>query len=206
MLFLDSANLKEAEAALATGLIAGITTNPALLAQQTDAPDGHIAALMALAGGRPVFRQLRHADVDGMLEEVAGFPDRLSVKIPATLNGMTVASRLWATHEVAMTAIFSPAQVALACSARAQFVIPYMNRATDLLGDGGTLVRSMRDIIDSQNSKTRILAASLKSPEEVVAALVAGAHDVSVPWLVLAAMADHELSRAAIAQFDQEAP
>ena len=206
MLFLDSASLKETEAALATGLIAGITTNPVLLAQETGLPDAHIAALMELSGGRPIFRQLRSADIDGMLAEVAGFPDRLSIKIPATLNGMTVASRLWATHEVALTAIFSPAQVALACSARAQFVIPYVNRSTRLLGDGAKLVRSMRDVIDSQNSKTRILAASLKSPEEAVAALVAGAHDISVPWSVLEEMADHELSRAAIAEFETEAP
>jgi transaldolase len=51
----------------------------------------------------------------------------------------------------------------------------------------------------------RILAASVKSDEEAIDALSQGADAVSVPIDVLTSLAEHELSRSAIAGFVEDA-
>ena len=52
-----------------------------------------------------------------------------------------------------------------------------------------------------KDSKTEILAASLKSPEEAAATLAAGAHHLTIPLSILQAMTTHELSNDTVAEF-----
>jgi transaldolase len=49
--------------------------------------------------------------------------------------------------------------------------------------------------------RPEILAASVKSPEQAVATLLAGAQHLTLPLAVIEAMGDHELSRATIEEF-----
>ena len=58
-------------------------------------------------------------------------------------------------------------------------------------------VREMAAVL--QGSDTEILAASLKSTEEAVAALQAGAHHITIPLSLLKAMTFHELSADTVA-------
>lgn len=52
-----------------------------------------------------------------------------------------------------------------------------------------------------KKSNTEILAASIKSPEEAVKTLLAGAHHLTLPLDVLQAMAVHELSQQTVDEF-----
>jgi transaldolase len=47
-----------------------------------------------------------------------------------------------------------------------------------------------------------VLAASLKSVDEVVAVLMAGAHHVTLPMSLIDAMAEHSLTQQAVVDFD----
>ncbi len=209
MLLLDSASIVEVRRASELGLIGGVTTNPALLARVGDPPEAVIARLADALPGSTVFHQLNAATLDerrAEAERVAaikiGHPARrVGFKIPASLENFGLAAELKVRHSVGITAIFSPAQVALACQVGAQFVLPYVDRSTRLLGDGLALVRSMRAVIDSLGASTQIIAASIKSPAQASAALVAGAHHLTLPWSVIERMAEHELSAAAIGEF-----
>jgi transaldolase len=49
--------------------------------------------------------------------------------------------------------------------------------------------------------RPEILAASVKSPEQAVATLIAGAQHLTLPLAVIESMGDHELSQAAIEEF-----
>jgi len=100
-----------------------------------------------------------------------------------------------------VTAIFTPAQTYLACEAGTSYVIPYLNRLTKSGGDGPGLIRTMREIIDATGSRAEILAASLKSPQEVVSALLSGAHNVTAPLKVIEEMAQSQLTAEALAEF-----
>ena len=98
-----------------------------------------------------------------------------------------------------MTAIYSAAQAAVSAEAGAKYAIAYVNRATRLLGDGFALVRDMANVL--QRTNTEILAASIKSPEEAVKTLLAGAHHLTLPFDVLQAMTVHELSQQTLDEF-----
>ena len=124
------------------------------------------------------------------------------LKIPASLSGLRLVAALSGQIPCAVTAIFSAAQAYLACQAGARYVIPYVNRLTRLGGDGIALVRRIAAILGPD---TELLAASLKSPAEVVDALAAGAHHVTVPWKLIEEMAEHRLSALAVEEFARAA-
>ena len=121
------------------------------------------------------------------------------LKIPATELGFRVTAHLSTEIACSVTAIYSPAQAAIAAEAGAKYAIAYVNRATRLLGDGLALVKEMSNVL--QGSNTEILAASLKSPQEAADTLQAGAHHLTVPMSILKAMTTHELSQKTVAEF-----
>ena len=202
MIYLDSAILEEAEAAVAMGWVKGITTNPTLLKKSPLAPAECLQQLSAICPGE-LYYQLCGNSFESMIKEgheaaeLVG--DKLVLKIPATELGFRVTAHLASEIDCSVTAIYSPAQAAIASEAGAKYAIAYVNRATRLLGDGLALVRSMAEIL--KDSKTEILAASLKSPEEAAATLAAGAHHLTVPLNILQAMTTHELSTKTVAEF-----
>jgi transaldolase len=204
-LFLDSAFPDDARRAFETGLVRGITTNPSLMALTGRKPNEVMVELCDLSTGI-VFYQLTAANISNRkteADQVAGIrPGRIGLKIPCTYENLSLAAHLVASgYIVGITAIFSPQQVYLACQAGAQYVLPYVNRSTRLLGDGIGLVRQMRAVIDIDNSKTQIIAASIKSPEEAISTLTAGAHHLTLPLSLIEAMGDHPLSLQTIEEF-----
>ncbi len=99
-----------------------------------------------------------------------------------------------------MTALFSPAQAYLAREAGARSLISYLSRSTRLWGDGVALVGAIAAVLG--NSSTELVAASIKSPAEAVAALSAGAGHLAVPFEVIKRMSRHSLTQQAIEEFD----
>jgi transaldolase len=202
MLYLDSALVEEAKTAVAMGWVKGITTNPTLLNKSELSPIECLKQLAAISPGE-LYYQLCATDFAEMVtearkaQEIIG--DKLVLKIPATELGFRVTAHLAKEIACSVTAIYSPAQAAIASEAGAKYAIAYVNRATRFLGDGLALVRAMSDVL--KNSNTEILAASLKSPEEAAATLQAGAHHLTVPMSILQAMTTHDLSEKTVAEF-----
>jgi transaldolase len=204
MIYLDSALVSEAQIATKWGWVKGITTNPTLLAKSDLPPETTLEKLAAISPGE-LYYQLTASNFEAMvLEGRRAFEiigEKTVLKVPATSVGFEVVAYLSKEINCSVTAIYSPAQAAIAKEAGAKYAIAYVNRATRLLGDGLALVRDMADIL--QGSKTQILAASLKSPQETAAALQAGAHHLTVPLTLLQAMTTHELSDRTIEEFDR---
>ena len=204
-LYLDSALTDEARRAFSTGLVNGITTNPSLVAQTGRPAKDVIAELCDLSTGI-VFHQLTEVDSTRRKSEailMAGIrPGRVGLKIPCTYENLSLAAELVRMgHIVGITAIFSTPQVYLACQAGAQYILPYVNRSTRLLGDGINLVHQMRAVIDADNSSTQIIAASIKTPEEAISTLLAGAHHLTLPFRFIESMGGHAFSDKAIEEF-----
>ncbi len=205
MLLLDSADVQSARRAAQLGFVRGVTTNPALMSSSGRPAESVIPEMADTLPGT-VFYQLTAETPAARLAEARRFaslrPGRVGIKVPTTTENLALVAGLTAEGlTCAMTAIFSPGQALLALEAGATFVIPYVNRTTRLYGDGPGLVRQMRAVIDASGSPMRILAASVKSPDEAVAALLAGAHDLTLPLAVIEALGEHPGSLAAIAEF-----
>ena len=204
-LYLDSANLSEAQSAMQWGWVKGITTNPKILSQRTEDPKIVLQELRELCSGE-IYYQLMSSTVEEMLWEGAAAYDILGdqtvLKIPATATGFEALSQLSPKMDCSVTGIYSPAQAAVAAEGGAKYAIAYVNRATRLLGDGISLVKSMADVLEG--SKTKILAASIKSTDEAVAALTAGALHLTLPYEMLKKMTFHALSEQTVQDFNQD--
>ena len=203
-LYLDSANLSQAQSAMGWGWVKGITTNPSLLAQRRESPPQVLVELRELCDGE-IYYQLMSTTVDEMLWEGAEAFDILGeqtvLKIPATPIGFEALPKLSSKINCSVTGIYSPAQAIVAAEGGAKYAIAYVNRATRLLGDGIALIESMAKVLAKSN--TKILAASIKSPEEAVAALSAGALHLTLPYDMLQKMMFHALSEQTVLEFNQ---
>jgi transaldolase len=202
MIYLDSGLVEEAKIVAAWGWVKGITTNPTLLAKSNLSPEETLQQLSAIAPGE-LYYQITARDLPSAIAEARKaysiIGTKTVLKIPATKMGFAAVAILSREIACSVTAIYSPAQAAIAKEAGAKYAIAYVNRATRLLGDGLALVRDMAAILKGSN--TEILAASLKSPEEAAAALQAGAHHLTVPLNLLEAMTSHPLSEQTVAEF-----
>jgi transaldolase len=209
-IYLDSADLSDARSAAALGFCEGFTTNPALLARHAVAPLTRFAELLEIFGSGTGFYQPSSADPAAAEPEaraaVALAPRRVVVKLPARTDQFALARRLSAEGVTcAMTAVYAPAQALVARAAGAAWVIPYADRARRLDPAGEGLVVSLSAVVAPMGGGLRILAASLKDPDQVARAAADGAHDVTVPFGVLARLADHPLSDRAIREFEEAA-
>jgi transaldolase len=219
-LFLDSALVKDAAQAAQFGFVSGITTNPGLIARLLGEKargrtplQNTLEAVTVLCDVFPgvVMAQLTGATLAEREEEARQYlrarPGQIGLKIPSAPENFSLARRFSADgYKVGMTTIFSPGQVYLACEAGAAYIFPYVNRSTRLLGDGIALVRQMRAVVDALGSPALILAASVKTPQEAVDTILAGAHGLTLPLDVLMALGQHPLSEQSIAEFGESWP
>ena len=204
MIFLDSAIVKDARMAAEWAWVRGITTNPVLLAQSDLAPEETLRQLARTISG-PVFYQLTAPDVPGMIAEAQRaadlLADQLVLKIAASPKGFEAAAQLAVHNDVCITAVFYASQALVAEAVGASYVALYYNRAMRLMEDGPGFVRAVVDVL--QGSPCEVIAASVKSPEEAVAARRAGIPHLTLPLAMLEAVGRCDLSEQVIADFNR---
>jgi len=207
-LFLDSARIEEVEKAVELGFLSGVTTNPTIMAKANGQPKEIIRQISAISPG-PVFYQVTARTAADREREGREFylvnPEKVVLKIHATTENMTLMARLSMEIPCAATAVYSGHQTLLAGDAGARYVIPYVNRATRLLGDGCRLVAEMASVVKASGRVVEILAASIKSAEEATQAVIAGANHLTLPLDILLSLGNHPLSDAAIEEFGRSA-
>lgn len=208
-IFLDSGSIEDAKIAEGLGIIAGITTNPILLAREPRSPLDQLGELLGVFR-KPILFQPRSPEVVEALKELevatALDPDRVFPKLPARLDFMRLAADFRAKGvPVALTAVYTPGQALVAAAAGVDWVIPYVNRAKRLAEGGEGLVSDLAAVLAATSSRSRILAASIKSVDEAIRAVLDGAHAISIPLEVLQALDQHALTDSAIEEFAQAA-
>jgi transaldolase len=200
-IFIDSALIREVEAARSLGWVRGVTTNPLLLARSGCDVRTVLSELAGLGIGS-VFYQLVSPTLEEMHQEMKQAAKvvgpALVLKVPPSQVGFRFASQR-VDYPCCITAVYSPAQALIARETGVRYVALYVNRATRLMGDGLRLVREVAEIL--KHSDTEIIAASIKSPEEACASLVAGAHHLTLPYEVLTNLISHPLSEQTVAEF-----
>jgi transaldolase len=89
----------------------------------------------------------------------------------------------------------------VADNAGARYALYYHNRAKRLLpdGQGQQLPAELVNVL--AGTDTQVVAASLKTPEELVEARLAGVTILSTKFDVLALMPQHEFSEQAVQEF-----
>ncbi|UUY03896.1 hypothetical protein LRS13_25140 [Svornostia abyssi] len=218
-LMLDSGRLSDVEAARALGFVGGLTTNPTLTiaglapdaAPTEDRLIAHVAELAAASPPGPVFAQPFTSEPERAEEQARALgaiaPDRMVIKLVATNEFAGVASRLRDDgFACALTGVFSAGQALCAHQLGCAWIIPYVDRAARAATGRDDMVAALARVLASVDSSTRIVAASVKTLDQVVRSLEDGADAVSVPLGVLEQLCEHPLSRAALTAFDDAVP
>jgi len=205
-IFVDTASADDLETASRLGFVAGFTTNPILMARETDRPLGHFERLLATSAAGPAFYQPTGDDAVALSDEaraaVRFAPDRVVVKCPATPAGVEAAAALTDDGvRCALTAVYSPAQALVAHEIGCSWAIPYVDRAARQSTGGFAVVDAIASILARLESGTRLLAASLKNADQTAGAVLHGAGDVTAPLDVLRRLPSHPLSEAAEREF-----
>ena len=124
------------------------------------------------------------------------------IKIPMTADGLKAVKVLSSKGiKTNVTLIFSPTQALLAARAGASYVSPFVGRLNDISSNGNSLIESIAAIFGIHGIETEIIAASIRSPEDVLNAALAGAHIATVPYKVILQMIEHPLTSAGIERF-----
>ncbi|MBD7909189.1 MULTISPECIES: fructose-6-phosphate aldolase [Sporosarcina] len=202
--FIDTANFEEIKEAHSWGILSGVTTNPSLVAKENISFHDRLKEITALVPGS-VSAEVIALDAEGMIKEgreLAAIAPNITVKLPMTPEGLKACSVFAAEGiKTNVTLIFSANQALMAARAGATYVSPFIGRLDDIGQDGLALIETIADIFTIHNIDTEIIAASIRSPQQITNGALAGAHISTVPFKVLQQLFSHPLTDKGIEQF-----
>ncbi|MCK8824998.1 fructose-6-phosphate aldolase [Fuchsiella alkaliacetigena] len=204
-IFIDTANIGEIEDMNQLGILAGVTTNPSLIAKESGQKfEDIIAEITSLVDG-PVSAEVISTEAEGMVEEakeLAEISDNIVIKIPMTKEGLIAVNELTAEGiKTNVTLVFSANQALLAAQAGATYVSPFIGRIDDMGQDGLELVAEITEIFTEYEIDTEIIAASIRHPKHVKEVAKIGADIATIPYQVLEKMLGHPLTDRGIERF-----
>lgn len=202
--FLDTANVEEIREAAKTGVIDGVTTNPSLIVKSGRKFEEVIAEITGIVDG-PISAEVTATDTAGMLEQampLSKIHPNVVIKVPMTEAGIAACVALRKQNiAVNVTLVFDVNQAMLASHAGATFVSPFCGRLDDVGQDGMKLVEDIVKAFRNYGSETQVLAASMRSPDHIRRAALAGAHVVTLPPAVFHQLFQHPLTDAGLEKF-----
>jgi len=195
--FIDTANVKEIREAASLGILDGVTTNPSLIAKEGREFHDVLREIVSIVNG-PISAEVTTTNKEEMLgqgRELARIHPNIVIKVPLTLEGLQ-ACKVFRSEgiKVNVTLCFSPSQALMAAKAGATYISPFIGRLDDISHDGMELIRQMRAIYDNYGYETEILAASIRHPQHVVEAALAGADVSTIPYKVVMQLIKHPLT------------
>ncbi|ECC9579223.1 fructose-6-phosphate aldolase [Salmonella enterica subsp. houtenae] len=208
-LYLDTANVAEVERLARIFPIAGVTTNPSIVAASKESIWDVLPRLQNAIGEEgTLFAQTMSRDAKGMVEEAKRLNNAIPgivVKIPVTAEGLAAIKLLKKEGIVTLgTAVYSASQGLLAALAGAKYVAPYVNRVDAQGGDGIRMVQELQTLLERHAPDSMVLAASFKTPRQALDCLLAGCQAITLPLDVAQQMLNTPAVESAIEKFEQD--
>lgn len=207
---LDTADLEAIRHCCEYYPLAGVTTNPSIIARANTEFWGLLEQIRNIIGPeRMLHVQTRGSTAQEIVAEARLLQQRLGgsffIKIPIGEEGLKATMLLKEEGiPVTVTAVFTPAQALMAARAGASFVAPYVNRLDNLSGNGAEVVAQIVEEFAVHGLDTKVLAASFKNAQQVHDCALAGCHAVTATQDVLKALISHPMTDDAIAGFDRD--
>jgi transaldolase len=205
-LYVDTANIEQIRHCAELGFIAGVTTNPSLLAMEDPKIDvkKRLLEIHKLIGGHLSIEVIstKKAEIIKEAEEILNWCPEATIKIPMFAEGLAATSEL-AKREIPvnLTLVFTPTQAIAAANAGATYVSVFLGRLDDIGTPSETVLQQICDIWDIQSYEAFIIAASIRNPQHIIASAEAGAHIATVPYKVLLQSLEHPLTTIGIEKF-----
>lgn len=207
-LYLDTANVAEVERLARIFPIAGVTTNPSIIAASKESIWEVLPRLQKAIGDEGIlFAQTMSRDAQGMVEEAKRLRDAIPgivVKIPVTSEGLAAIKILKKRVLLHLAPLYSAAQGLLAALAGAKYVAPYVNRVDAQGGDGIRTVHELQALLEMHAPESMVLAASFKTPRQALDCLLAGCESITLPLDVAQQMLNTPAVESAIEKFEYD--
>ncbi len=203
-IFIDTANVEEIRKASKLGVLAGVTTNPSLIAKEGRDIKEVIEEICSIVDG-PISAEVMALECDEMVREgreLAKIHKNIVIKIPMCEEGLKAVKVLDSEGiRTNVTLIFSPLQALLAARAGASFVSPFLGRLDDIGNPGIEIVTQIAEMFALHGIDTEIISASVRNPMHVAQAARMGADIATVPYKVITQMTKHPLTDKGIENF-----
>lgn len=190
--------------------LAGVTTNPSIIAKAKTDFWPLLKKIRDIIGpDKMIHVQTTQQKADDIVKEAQLLASKIGgkfyVKIPIGEEGLKATMMLKKLGiEVTMTAIFTSEQALMAALAGASYVAPYVNRLDNILGDGCDVVAEIVSRIETYGLDCKVLAASFKTAEQVHKCAACGCHSVTVSADIMKLLITHPMTDAAIAGFEKD--
>ncbi|QDK18491.1 fructose-6-phosphate aldolase [Leclercia adecarboxylata] len=208
-LYLDTANVADVERLAQIFPIAGVTTNPSIIAANGESIWDVLPRLQNAIGPDGIlFAQTMSRDAPGMIAEARQLSKAipgLVVKVPVTAQGL-IAIKTLKKEKITIlgTAVYSASQGLLAALAGAKYIAPYVNRVDAQGGDGIRTVQELQSLLEMHAPESKVLAASFKTPRQALDCLLAGCEAITLPTDVAQQMLNTPAVESAIDKFEQD--
>jgi transaldolase len=224
-LFLDSANIDEVRRIAGTDAIAGVTTNPSLMAKEGKGDYREKLVEIALTLNQTTHMGPKHLSVEilttnpsEMYAEAVDLWDALRefdrldlhVKVPVLLDTLPVITEITRDVDVKVnaTACMTADQAYMAERAGAQCVSFFYNRMKDgKLDADAEINRFYRDYHYTKNGPVEaplIICGSIRQPADIIRCWENGADVVTVPMSIIEKFMFHEKTDEAVRKFRED--
>ena len=203
--FIDTAEIEEIKSLSKLGLVDGVTTNPSLIYKSGKDFVTVLKEISDIIDG-PISAEVTSTDHEKMIAqgiELAKISKNIVVKVPLTENGLIACKELRNNDiEVNVTLCFSSAQALLAGKLGASYISPFIGRLDDVGSSGLSLIKEIVEIYNTfKDIKTKVLAASIRSPSQVSQVANMGAHVATIPPKIISQMIKHPLTDIGLETF-----
>ncbi|MDA9565344.1 fructose-6-phosphate aldolase, partial [Alphaproteobacteria bacterium] len=153
----------------------------------------------------PVSAEVTATDFETMIKEgrkLSAIAQNVAIKVPLTFDGLR-ACKVFSEDGIMVnvTLCFNSAQAILAAKAGASFISPFIGRLDDIGSDGINLISEITEIYDIHGFETKVLAASIRSVQDIIDSAKFGADVATIPPKFLKAMYNHPLTDKGLADF-----
>lgn len=209
-IFLDTANIEEIKHIMKWGIVDGVTTNQKIFLNEKGVNfKNTIKEICNLMRDKPVSVESNGKTLQEMINDARSFSKiarNVVAKIPMTKDGLGLEAVKTLSDEgikTNVTVMMNFNQLMLATKAGASYVSLFYNRAKDAGEDAISTMNNITRWIDSNKYKTKLIVGSIRNPDDVVQAAVAGAHVITIPYKILTSMPFHKKTDETIEEFDK---
>lgn len=207
----DTANIAELKELMYYFPIAGVTTNPTIIAAENKPMSELLPQIIDLVGDKMLHVQMISNMAEDMLREAKAYKKKYSlgenyfVKVPVSKEGYRAMPMLKdAGFNVTATAIFTQQQALVAARAGADWVAPYVNRLDNISSHGIEVVKHIVDNIQQYKLNTKVLAASFKTVDQVHRVSMVGSHAATINFETIERLRSHPMTDMSLDTFEKD--
>lgn len=207
-IFLDTIDLKAIEKFVSLGVIDGITTNPSLFLHANQAPIHIIKEMIRIFPHGIINVEITEEEHDKAYVQalkIRELGNNVVVKIPAHDTYWPLIIRLIKERvPINSTLVFSVSQAVLMGKIGVDYISPFVGRLYDNGFDGIEILKKIGNAFAFYGFSTKVLAASLRTIEQVNNAIALGVDSITLSPVLLQEVCSNKLTEQGIQKFAKD--